>query len=86
MRSCKFLVASVLALGLIGSAVLAGEVKDYQVTGKLLEVTEKKLVVDKGDEKWEIERGSELKVDGKLEVGQKVTIYYHMIADKVVKK
>lgn len=89
MRSYKTvpagLIAGCVALSLFTSAALAA-VKQYQVTGKLVTVTEKMLVIDKGDEKWEIERTSDLKTSGKLEVGEKVTIYYHMVANSVDKK
>jgi hypothetical protein len=60
--------------------------KKYQVTGKVLELTDKMIVVQKDDEKWELERSSDLKVEGDLKVGAKVTIHYHMIADSVDNK
>jgi hypothetical protein len=60
--------------------------KQYQVTGKVLAVTEKMVTVEKADEKWEIERTADTKVDGQLKVGEKVTIHYHMVADKVDSK
>ena len=66
---------------------LARSPKKYQVTGKVLEVTQDVIVVQKGDEKWEIGRDAATKVDGKLKVGDKVTIEYTMVAAKVeVKK
>lgn len=46
----KSTLAALLAVSLATSAALAA-VKQYQVTGKLVEVTDKKLVIDKGDEK-----------------------------------
>ena len=60
--------------------------KKYQVTGKVLEVTDKTIVVQKDEEKWELERSADLKVDGELKVGAKVTIHYHMVADSVENK
>ena len=62
---------------------LAKAPKKYQVTGKVLELTEDVIVVEKGDEKWEIGREAATKVDGKLAVGAKVTIYYTMTAATV---
>lgn len=56
--------------------------KKYQVTGKVIELTDKMIVVQtvKGDERWEIERSADTKVEGELKVGAKVTIEYRMIA------
>ena len=58
--------------------------KKYQVTGMVLEVTEKMIAVENKDkERWEIERTPDTKVDGDLKVGAKVTIYYTMSAASV---
>jgi hypothetical protein len=54
--------------------------KKYQVTGKVLELTDELIVVEKGDEKWELARTPQTKVTGKLAVGSKVTIEYTMSA------
>ena len=77
-------------LGLLcGAAILAtsslnaAETKTYQVTGPLLEVTPTSVIVQKGDEKWEIARNGKTKITGDLKVGAKVTIYYRMIAADV---
>ena len=63
------------------SAAPAG--KSYQITGPIVELTDTKFVVQKGDEKWEINRTPETKVDGALKVGAKVTIHYTMTARSV---
>ena len=55
----------------------------YQVTGPILEVTDKAIVVQKGDDRWEIARDAKTKVDGELKVGNKVTIHYRMVAVSV---
>ena len=55
----------------------------YQVTGPVLEVSDSKIVVQKGKEKWEIARTPETKVTGDLKVGSKVTIEYSMTAKSV---
>jgi hypothetical protein len=57
--------------------------KSYQVTGPIVELTDTKIVVQKGDEKWEINRTPDTKVDGSLKVGAKVTIHYTMTAKTV---
>ncbi len=55
----------------------------YQVTGPVLEVTDSKIVVQKGKDKWEIARDASTKVTGDLKVGSKVTIEYKMTATSV---
>jgi hypothetical protein len=66
----------------LSTAVLAGGVQ-YQVTGPVLEVREDAIVVQKGNEKWEIARDKATSISGDLKVGAKVTIYYTMQASKV---
>ena len=60
----------------------AAEAKTYQVTGPVLDLTPTMIVVQKGDDKWQIARGTP-KVTGDLKVGSKVTIEYQMVAKKV---
>ena len=55
----------------------------YQVTGPVLEVTDSKIVVQKGKERWELARTPETKVTGDLKVGSKVTIEYSMTAKSI---
>jgi hypothetical protein len=71
-----------------GAALLvASSAWAYQVTGPVLEVSDTRIVVQKGKEKWEIARTPETKVTGDLKVGAKVTIEYTMSAKSVeVKK
>ena len=57
--------------------------KTYQVTGPVVEVTDAKIVVQKGKEKWEVDRSAATKVNGDLKVGSKVTIEYTMTATDV---
>ncbi|HSV15093.1 MAG TPA: hypothetical protein VLI90_12615 [Tepidisphaeraceae bacterium] len=77
------LAVVLLVLGVTFSAFAAAVAKKYQVTGKVLEVNDKSITVEKGDEKWEIDRTADTKVDGDLKAGAKVTIHYHMVADSV---
>lgn len=51
----------------------------YQVTGNVTALTDTIVTVMKGDEKFEIARGT-AKIEGKLAVGSKVTIHYKMTA------
>ena len=82
-------ISQLCATALVGSFLLAvsslqaADVRTYQVTGPVLEVTPAKIVVQKGDDKWEIARTAQTKVPADLKVGDKVTIYYTMTAEEV---
>jgi hypothetical protein len=76
-------LACSLLLALLFAIAAAGAVKTYQVTGPVLEVRSDAVVVQKGNEKWEIARDAATKVKGNLKVGAKVTIEYRMTATKV---
>jgi hypothetical protein len=76
----SLLAAASLALS---SAVLAAGGKTYQVTGPVLEVTDTMIAVQKGKDRWEINRDANTKVTGDLKVGEKVTITYTMTATDV---
>jgi hypothetical protein len=73
---------AVLAVILVASFAFAG-VNTYQVTGPILELTNDKIVVQKGKDKWEIARDASTKVTGDLKVGSKVTIQYEMKAASI---
>jgi len=76
-----------LSAGLASPLVaFAGGAKEYQVTGPIIALEGKVVTIQKGDEKWEINVTDDTKIDGKMKVGEKVTIHYHMTADKVDKK
>jgi hypothetical protein len=76
------LFAMTLSLAATESAY-ARPPKKYQVTGKVLEVTEDFIAVDKAGDRWEVGRDASTKVTGNLKVGAKVTIEYTMSASKV---
>lgn len=61
----------------------AEQSKEYQVTGPVVALTDGVITVDKSGEKWEIGRSATTKVDGKLAVGSKVTVYYRMGATAI---
>jgi hypothetical protein len=67
----------------IAALILASSAWAYQVTGPVLEVSDSKIVVQKGKEKWEIARTPDTKVTGDLKVGSKVTVEYMMTAKAV---
>ena len=70
------------SLALSSSAFAAGS-KTYQVTGPVLEVNESMIAVQKGKDRWEINRDANTKVTGDIKVGEKVTITYTMSATQV---
>jgi hypothetical protein len=65
---------------LAASTAFSGAPKTYQVTGPVLELKDDTVVVQKGQEKWEIVRDKDTKTTGDLKVGSKVTVTYSMKA------
>ena len=57
--------------------------KAYQVTGPVLEVNDSTIVVQKGNERWEIARDAKTKAGGDVKVGDRVTIHYWMTAKEI---
>lgn len=70
----------------IAAFAFVGPLWAYQVTGPVLELTDSKIVVQKGKEKWEIARTPDTKVTGDLKVGANVTVEYSMTAKTVAVK
>ncbi len=70
---------------LVSGNVLAA-VKTYQVSGPVLEVKDDSLVVQKGKEKWEIQKDTATKISGDVKVGEKVSIEYKMTATTIEAK
>ena len=79
MKRCILMVCAVV---FFSTVAFAGPVQ-YQVTGPVLEVTDNTIVVQKGNEKWEIARDKATGVSGDLKVGSKVTVFYTMQAAKI---
>ena len=75
MKRSLILAALVVAIPAVAFA--------YQVTGPVLEVTDSKIVVQKGNEKWEISRDKNTKVKGDLKKGSRVTVEYNMSATSI---
>jgi GH43 family beta-xylosidase len=75
----SLLAAASLALS---SAAFAGA-KTYEVTGPVLEVNDSMIVVQKGKDRWEINRDANTKVTGDVKVGDKVHVTYTMSATDV---
>src|SRR6266702_266375 len=76
----SLLAAASLALS---SAALAAGAKTYEVTGPVLEVNDSIIAVQKGKDRWEINRDANTKVTGDVKVGDKVRITYTMSATEV---
>jgi len=77
-----FSLLAAARLALSGAAFAAGA-KTYQVTGPVLEVTDTMIAVQKGNDRWEINRDANTKVTGDLKIGEKVTVTYTMSATEV---
>jgi hypothetical protein len=71
---------------LMASTLFAGSVFAYQVTGPVVEVTDTKIIVQKGKEKWELAKDATTKLNGDVKVGDKVTVEYKMTATDITAK
>ena len=80
MRRRSLIIVGLVVVALVVGTVLAAGPKTDQVTGPELSVTNDVIVVQKGNDKWELGRDAGTKVTGDLKVGSKVTIQYRMIA------
>jgi len=83
MRNLSALAVVLVMSVLLIAVVFAAAPKNYQVTGPVLSVSDDLIVVQKGKDKWEIDRDANTKIQGDLKVGAKVTIQYKMIATSV---
>jgi len=71
-----------VALTLATTNLLAADAKTYQVTGPVLEVNDSYIVVQKGEDKWQLARDKNTK-GATVKVGDKVTVEYQMVAKSV---
>ena len=78
-----FLAVAAMSLS---TAALAADVKTYQVTGPVLDMTADSITVQKGKDKWEIGKGADTKMTGEVKTGDKVTIMYRMTATSIEAK
>ncbi len=81
MNIKTFSLIAAASLALSGMA-FAGA-KTYEVTGPVLEVNDSMIVVQKGKDRWELDRDSSTKVTGDVKVGDKVHVNYTMTAKDV---
>jgi len=77
----KRITIAVVAMVLVASVAFAG--KTYQFTGKVLEVKDNVIVVDKSGEKFEMSKDAGTKIKGDLKVGAKVTVKYESRAAEI---
>jgi hypothetical protein len=78
----KNLALMVVAVALVASVAFAGG-KTYQFTGKVLEIKDNIIVVEKGKEKFEMTKDANTKIKGDLKVGAKVTVQYESRAAEI---
>ena len=71
------------AASLAFSSVAFAGAKTYEVSGPVLEVNDSMIVVQKGKDRWELNRDANTKVTGDVKVGDKVHITYTMSATNV---
>lgn len=83
MKTLAILFAA--GLSLAASRLSAADAKDYQVTGPVLEVNANYIVVQKGSEKWQIGVSKDTK-GAAVKVGDKVTVFYKMVASEIETK
>jgi uncharacterized protein YxeA len=81
----KKIILTLAIMAIVNLRLMAVDAKDYQVTGPVLEVNVSYIVVQKGDQKWQIAMDSSTKGD-KPKVGDKVTVYYKMTATEIETK
>ena len=78
----KRIAVFAVALALVAAVAFAGN-KTYQFTGKVLEVKDNVIVVDKKGEKFEMKKDANTKIKGNLKVGAKVTVQYESRATDI---
>lgn len=82
--TCSLALAA-LAIGFSVTQLAAADVKEYQVTGPVQEVTPAYIIVKKGNENWQIAIEKNTKAPN-VKVGDKVTIHYVMTATVIEAK
>jgi hypothetical protein len=83
-KSLSLLAAITLVFS--SAAMAGGSAKTYQVTGPVLAVSDNMIAVQKGKDRWEINRDSSSNVPSDVKIGDKVTITYTMTAKDVTVK
>lgn len=77
-------LALCLVAGLtLATTAVAADMKTYQVTGPVVDVTADAITVQKGKDNWQIARGADTKTSGEVKKGDKVTVMYRMTATSI---
>ena len=79
-RHALWFAAAALAFA---TPTLAADNKTYQVTGPVVETSADSITVLKGKDNWQIAKDAGTKITGDPKKGDKVTIYYRMIATDI---
>ena len=77
------LTRALLLAAVLGGSAFAADVKTYQVTGPVLDVSGDSITVQKGKESWQIAKGADTKTSGDVKKGDKVTVMYRMTAASI---
>ncbi len=85
MKKLFLSLAVAVAFSTAGISLKAADAKDYQVTGPVVEITPDYIVVKKGEANWQLARNKSTK-GSDVKVGDKVTVYYTMIATEIEAK
>ena len=85
MKRLTLSLVAVCSLLLTGLTTAFADATDYQVTGSILSMTDTTITVQKGKEKWEINKGT-VAGAADLKVGDKVTVHYTMTATTIEAK
>ncbi len=81
MKTSVLLAVAFAVLGF--TSPIHAATTDHKVSGSVLEVSDTKIVIQKGKGKWEIARNAATKITGDLKVGANVSIQYTMTATAV---
>ncbi len=82
MKKLILTLSIVAAASFAATNLVAADAKDYQVTGPVLEVNPSYIVVQKGEQKWQLATDASTK-GAKVKVGDKVTVHYTMTASDI---
>jgi hypothetical protein len=77
----KLILVLGMAISFAAGSLVAAEAKSYQVTGPVLEVNDSYLVVQKGEDKWQL--ACDKTTAAGVKVGDKVKVEYQMVAKSV---
>jgi hypothetical protein len=59
------------------------DVRTYQVTGSVFEVTPTWIIITNGEQVWQITRTKDTDISGEIKTGAKVTVAYRMVAASI---